>query len=308
MELVKITVTIVGILVGVSTLVYNLRLRRLSPKEKEFVARFRKLVEASRLNDLQFLDVLPREWNWNLEAISDPKKIISNVTPKHLEWLSRTFGIPMGWLLCEDEAPSCEFVFAYKKPEHVRTELGSMGWLTDDLKMTVLAEDYGRGNEPLGRFILVFSHPLNPGEEHQSVWLHARLGTTLVGRHGQARYDAKAIARWYSMDHHHLGRIPIVNVDHLSFEAIEAGKLLIGRFIPRYPVGNFDYFEDRVLKPKINGKGESCVAIESDELDDVLDYYERRFAKASSESKTRIASYSDSKLLGLRLRTLPREI
>lgn len=259
---------------------------RLSSSAMQIVKRIQHLVEAHRLNEGQLLRLIPESWNWNLGTIGNPDLLASALSAEQIAWFAETFHVELDWLEGHGEWAAIPFS-GYKQIEWLAANFRECGWMTDKLRMTILARDYTGRQAPLGTYAIVFSSPLQQDREGQpQLYRHRLFESQWAWDHWPCRRDTKAVARWFAKHLHtdHTGRIPIVPISSRDFTRVTSLEIPPSEFVPDNPVG-YEGFEDRVLRPLSWPNGESHVATESEELSLILQHLEASgFLTAASQN------------------------
>lgn len=220
-----------------------------TPKEaRRVIQRLRYLRDAHQLTSAQLLRLVPPEWGWTLGTIDDDAKLMNSLGPDQFTWFSNTFHVNRNWLegsLLEDDRYATRTLWGYKSLEELGRELSSLGWLNDKLKMSILAVDYQRGDRPLGRYSIVFSHPIGLGDQ-KDVYAHATFEREWTWHHQPCWLDTVTVAMWYGLLFDHVKAIPIRPVRREEFEALMEGERHPGEFFS-LQVGGYDRLDDRVL-------------------------------------------------------------
>ncbi|MEW4452753.1 hypothetical protein AB1L30_08765 [Bremerella sp. JC817] len=258
--------------------------KNVAAKETDFdrlAARLQYLLEWHRISGLELLYFAKSSWNWTAEGVGDTKRLASLMGSEQMEWLSSTFGIERAWLDGREKAVACPLP-AYKNLDQLPQYLEVGEWLHSSLKMTIVACGCRELGEPLDRYAIVFSRQiLSDHDDAPEVYRHVLLDTVWPWQHWPARRDTKAIARWYSMEFHHFGQIPIVPIGAKDFKDLVELKVSPGKFVPEVPVG-YEFFEDRVLLER-----ESRVAIPSSETEKIIHYLRESGLLAALPSESR---------------------
>lgn len=242
--------------------------------------RFGQLLEGHNLSLAQLLKLVPSEWSWHLGILGDRDQLVAELTPARLAWLAETFGVQLAWLEGQD-VPIYRWPAGYKQPQEFVGTLDEMGWLktwdgSGRLRITVFAADYSGDNGPLGDFVITFSYPIAEWDNGETVvYRHVVFDSLMNWEHWPCRRDAKALARWFSMGMNLYGQVPIVRVDRDTVLALAEGREFVGPHVPVSAAG-YDHFEYRVMRlanPRDKREpGESVLAIETEELSEVLSY------------------------------------
>ncbi len=241
------------------------------------IDRLQTLLKAHSLSPAQLLRFIPPEWDWNLATLADAKELAAALGVKQLAWFAETFYVEPGWVYGSSETAT-RYLWGSKQPRQLFDRLTSEGWTNRDLRMVILAEDYGGGNGPLGRYAIAFSAVAAEFDNGESeLRQYALFEPPWTWSHWPCRLDTKAVARWYAMSIGRFQQIPIVPISRSQFELMAARTSPLAEFVPDHS-GGFDGFEDRVMRPKDWSDGESCCAIESAELPDVLEYLSQALA------------------------------
>jgi hypothetical protein len=239
-----------------------------SPSMLQTVAkRFDQLLESHHLNGAELLSLVPSEWGWNLSTVENSTQISKTLQAECFSWFANTFQVNESWLKGSEEQAVTPFG-GYKHLETLGTTLRVKGWVNDELKMTILAEEYSGQNAPLERYAIVFSKPIAQLDEEKTIYKHILFEPVWRWDHLPCRLETKVVARWYSMVLGQYGIISIIPVKRKEFEQLIKLKTLPGNFIT-LESGGYDHFEDRVMKPD-----ESQQAIEAEEIDAVIEQLE----------------------------------
>lgn len=152
------------------------------PKDaKLLIQRFQQLLTGHKLNRAQLLRLVPKDWNWNLGSVSDDQSLLQSLTVERIAWLAAQFGVREEWL-----AGNGDDIYlwprGYKRPQTFAATLAGMGWLGEDLRMTILAANYRRGtNGALGQFTIVFSYPLAEWDRGEvTIYRHLNFDTGMM--------------------------------------------------------------------------------------------------------------------------------
>lgn len=253
--------------------------QRLPPSVRIVVDRLQSLLKAHRLSPAQLLRLIPPEWGWNLSTLTHADKLAATLGGGQLAWIAETFYVEQDWVDGSSETAT-RFLWGYKQPRQLFDRLTSEGWTSRDLRMVILAEDYGGGNGPLGRYAIAFSAVAAEFNKGETVLRqYALFEPPWTWSHWPCRLDTKAVARWYAMSIGRFQTIPIVPISRSQFERMAARTSPLAEFVPDHS-GGFDGFEDRILRPKDWPDGESDCALESAELPDVLKYLSQALASS----------------------------
>ena len=239
-----------------------------SPSMMQTVAkRFDQLLESHHLNGAELLSLIPPAWGWNLSTVENSIQISKALQAEYFSWFAKTFQVNESWLNGSEELAVAHFG-GYKHLETLGTTLREDGWVNDELKMTILSEEYAGQNAPLGRYAIVFSKPIAELDREKTIYKHVLFEPVWQWDHLPCRLETKAIARWYSMILMQFGIISIIPVKRKEFEQLIKRKTLPGKFIT-LESGGYDHFEVRVLNPT-----ESQQTIEVEEIDAVIEHLE----------------------------------
>ncbi len=235
-------------------------------QELPVVRRIQSLLESHDLKFAQLLSVVPREWGWTLASISDGKSLLASINTDVLDWFAQTFDVNRAWL--EEASDQIHESFSgYKHLDIFFNELSDAGWVEPALRMTILAEDYNSKHESLCRYAIVFSLPAIELElTDKTIYRHRLFESVWDFHHPPCLMDTKAVARWFSMRHNHLGTIPIIPVNNRSFQDIADGRRLLSTAWTT-GIGSLDRFEDRILF-----KTESSRAKKTRGLEEIVTY------------------------------------
>ena len=253
--------TLVGSLVNapVEQLNVNIGSQSNATSTNEVVSKIHSLLNAHKVTHPFLLQRVPSSWGWNLATLASEDRLLEAINPEVLKWFSSTFDLDREWLIGTTDRIQAS-IGGYKNLPRFFEDLFRLGWNSQNLKMTILAENYDQTARSLHRYAVVFSIPILEDETTDlSFYKHRLYSTVWDYHHDRCRFETKVVARWFAMSGKHIGAIPIIPVEPMVFGQAARGKTFIGNVWHSH--GAFDRFEDRVLS-----NDESVCAIETDEL------------------------------------------
>ncbi len=247
--------------------------RHTLPDDLQVIAdRIRLLIKAHCQTPSYFLRIAPAEWNWSLGNFVNDIQLVNSLTPSHIKWLAETFQIEQSWLEGASSHPN-KFVWGYKHLDDLVRALTQNGWTNRNPRMTILAEEYDGKWRDLEQYVIVLSDQIvEDNDTDDLVYRHVQCDTVWTWNEWPCRRDTKVLARWFSMSGgRRFLRIPIVPITHKEMDRIRSRNVLLAEFVPD-SVAGYDCLENRVLRHLKEPRGESCLAIETEELPSVLSY------------------------------------
>lgn len=233
--------------------------------ELPVVRRIECLLNSHELKLPQLLEIIPQAWDWSLDTVLAPEKLLAALGNDQLVWFAEEFEVELAWLN-EGSNRAHSPISGYKNLDQFFETLCELGWASPDLRLSILGEDYDANYGFLGRYLLVLSVPAFYVESiDQTIYRHRIFDSMMNYDHMPCRLDTKAICRWH-IDSHGIRAIPIIPVGTDQVEGVAAGETLISS-VWTEQIGGFDRFEDQVL-----AEDESVCAKEVDELDAVFDH------------------------------------
>lgn len=235
-------------------------------RSHEVLSRVRRLIDSHGLESAQLLRLVPRHWDWRLATVDDDKELCRALGNEQFTWFSKTFNVNREWLegaQVQNHRSVATPLRGYKCLDQLGADLHSLGWLEGELHMSILAERYCRSDGPLGRYAILFSHPLRiEYAEDPVTYVHALFEGEWNYRHPPCKNDTLLVARWFARRDESIETIPIHPVTELDFSRLMKGNALPGEFF-FLQRGGCDRLEDRILSPKESAKAIPGVVIDS---------------------------------------------
>ena len=265
-------------------------LQKLPEPKREVLDRFQTIINDHCVTAAQLVRLVPPDWNWSILNVTDPDQFLASLRPKQFEWFSETFRVERRWLEGAESCPA-HWLDGDRDPARLLKSLDTLGWLDQDLRMTVcVAErDYSRGDLPR-MLVTIFSHPIAAWDNGgTTIFRHAQFGGLWDLCHPPCYMNFMAVARWYVRVLNSFGRIPIVPISPDDFADLYNMRVHPAKFFTTQ-YGGYGCLSDHVLHPLDGPNGESACSRRNTHLPAIIEYMDRcgmaRQSVGSIDAKT----------------------
>ena len=249
-------------------------LRNLPEPKRSVLSRFQTVIDDHRITPPQLARLVPTEWKWSALTVTDPDHFLGSLMPEQFEWFSHAFRVQRQWLEGASECPAL-WLDGDRHPEMLLKELEKLGWLTRNLRMTVLADEHNYEQGRVPRYhATMFSHPIAEWDNGETtIFQHAQFGGLWDNGDSSCYMNIMAVARWFCRILNPYGRIPIVPIKPEDLKQLSEMNIHPAKFFTKI-YGGYSCLTDHVLYPLDGPNGESASGVGNENLPSIIRYVE----------------------------------